>query len=90
MLLHTSGEEIGMFPTLAEIAPHIDDTYLVDHIEKENTLILPFIEEPLAHPEQGAMIGKILSTIPPEKSPTVIPWIIERTPTDRLPGLVDT
>jgi hypothetical protein len=36
------------------------------------------------------MIGKILSTIPPEKSPTVIPWIIEWVLTDRLPGLADT
>jgi hypothetical protein len=114
VLLHTRGEELGMFPVLAELAPHIDETYLFDHederatfaalrgaidagdvtaaqraavvlrehahshIEKENTLILPFVDEHLAPPEQGAMLGKILSTIPPEKMAAVVPWIINR------------
>jgi len=118
VLRHTSGEELGMFPVLAELAPHIDDTYLYDHeeeratfatlreaiaagdveaaqraaislrthasahIEKENTLILPFIEEQLPPPEQGAMVGKILSTIPPERQPVLVPWIVERLSTD--------
>ena len=118
VLLHTRGEELGMFPVLAELAPHIDETYLVDHeherasfaalreaiaagdvpaarraavvlrqhahshIEKENTLILPFVDEHLAVPEQGAMVGKILSTIPPEKMSSVVPWIINRISAD--------
>lgn len=118
VLLHTRGEELGMFPVLAELAPHIDETYLFDHederatftalreaiangdvrgaqraavvlranahshVEKENTLILPFVDEQLPAPEQGAMVGRILSTIPPEKQPTLIPWIVERIPAD--------
>lgn len=118
VLLHTRGEELGMFPVLAELAPHIDETYLFDHederatfaalraaitdgdvraaqrsavvlrqhahshIEKENTLLLPFVEEQLPPPEQGAMLGKILSTIPPEQMPAVVPWIIERISAD--------
>lgn len=118
VLLHTTGEELGLFPVLAEAAPHIDETYLFDHederktfsalrdalasgdlhaarraavllrghahshIEKENTLILPFVDENFAPPDQGAMLGNILSTIPPEKMPAVVPWIIERISPD--------
>lgn len=118
VLLHTQGEEIGLFPVLAELAPHIDETYLFDHederatfaalreaiaagdvtaarraavvlrqhahshIEKENTLILPFVDEHVAAPEQGAMVGKILSTIPPEKMSAAVPWVIDRIPVD--------
>lgn len=118
VLHHTRGEEIGLFPVLAELAPHIDETYLYDHederttfaglraaiadgdvtaarraavvlrehahshIEKENTLILPFVDEHVAASEQGAMLGEILSTIPPEKMSKVVPWIINRVPVD--------
>lgn len=118
VLLHTKGEEVGLFPVVAEMAPHIDETYLFDHeseretfsalgsaisdgdlgaarrsavvlrehahthIEKENTLILPFVDENIAPADQGAMLGEILSTIPPEKMSAVVPWIIERIPID--------
>lgn len=118
VLLHTKGEEHGLFPKLAEAAPHIDETYLFDHederqtfanlrsaidagdlnearraavvlrehahshIEKENTLILPFVDEHFAPPEQGAMLGAILSTIPPEQMSQVVPWIIDRLSAD--------
>jgi hypothetical protein len=118
VLLHTRGEEIGLFPKLAELAPHIDETYLHDHVDeretftalraaidaadltaarraalalrehahshvtKENTYILPLVDERFGAPEQGAMLGEILSTIPPEKMPKVVPWIIDRVPAD--------
>ena len=124
VLLHTSGEEKGLFPVIAEAAPHIDDTYLVDHederqtftelreaigagdleaarraavvlrnhahshIGKENELILPFVEEHFSPPQQGEMIGNILSTIPPEKMPTVVPWIVERISPDEAEAYV--
>jgi len=114
VLLHTKGEELGLFPALADVTPHIDETYLFDHegerstfaalrqaidaedlasarraaamlrqeahshVEKENTFILPLVAESFPPPEQGAMVGKILSTIPPERMPAVVPWIIER------------
>ena len=116
--LHTRGEELGLFPVLAEAAPHIDETYLFDHdeeratfaalreaiagndldaarraavvlrqdarshVEKENTFILPLVVE-LFTPEQGAMLGQILSTIPTERMPAVVPWIIERVSATR-------
>lgn len=118
VLLHTKGEELGLFPAVAEAAPHIDETYLVDHederatfaalreaiaagdlpaarraavvlrgharshITKENTLILPFVAAAFDPPKQAEMIGTILSTIPPEQMTAVVPWIINRIPTD--------
>ena len=124
VLLHTRGEELGLFPVLAEMAPHIDETYLFDHederrtfadlrqaitdndlttarraavvlrqhshshIEKENTLILPFVDENVDPPKQGEMLGNILSTIPPEKMPAVVPWIIERISPDEAEAYV--
>ena len=124
VLLHTHGEEVGLFPVVAELAPHIDETYLFDHederrsftelreaieggdvtsaqraalvlrqhahshIEKENTLILPFVDDNITPPEQGEMVGKILSTIPPEKMPAVVPWIIERISADEAEAYV--
>lgn len=118
VLLHTTGEEQGLFPKVAAAAPHIDETYLFDHederqtftnlrsaiadgdvnearraavvlrehahshIEKENTLILPFVDEHFAPPEQGQMLGEILSTIPSEQMAQVVPWIIDRLSAD--------
>ena len=116
---HTRGEELGLFPLLAEKAPHIDDPYLFDHdserrlltglreaiasgdlaaarrcalllnehtsthIEKENTLILPFVADTFSVPEQVAIVQTILSTIPPDKMAVAVPWIIERLPMDQ-------
>ncbi len=118
VLLHTRGEEIGLFPVIAEMAPHIDETYLHDHVDeretfaalrqavdaadlvearraavvlrehahshiaKENTYILPFVDDHVEPPRQGEMLGHILSTIPPEKMARVVPWIIDRIPID--------
>lgn len=38
MEYHTRGEEIGLFPDLEKKAPHIADTYLVDHVSERETL----------------------------------------------------
>jgi hemerythrin-like domain-containing protein len=120
--LHTRGEEIGLFPVLAEKAPQIDVTYVFDHAEerelfsaiadslkacgegdadaltklrrqtvvlhehaaahirKENTLLIPWVRENIAPPDQGAMVQKILSTISPEQTAVAIPWIVNRIP----------
>ncbi len=124
VLLHTRGEEQGLFPVVAEAAPHIDETYLFDHederrtfaalrtaiggrdlasaqraavvlrehahchIEKENTLILPFVDEHFAPEDQGVMLGNILSTIPAEKMQQVVPWIIDRVSADEAEAYV--
>jgi zinc finger-like protein len=117
---HTHGEEVGLFPKLAEIESHFAQAYLRDHevehklfdelkeavgkvaggdagakttvrrhatairhhvathIGKENELILPFVDEKFPPPEQGAMLGKILSVFTPQDMEKMLPWIVSR------------
>jgi len=52
--------------------------HITSHIRKENELILPAVEDQFTPPEQGAMVGKILSAIPQEKMALAVPWVVER------------
>ena len=121
---HTRGEEIGLFPALAEKVPGLAEAYVFDHrderelfeelaglfercaggdadalsrlrrqvvalsehvhshVRKENELVLPLVHEHFTPPEQGAMVQKILSTIPPEDMQVAVPWIVSRLRTE--------
>ncbi len=63
-------------------------TQTESHIRKENTLILPFICDHFSPPEQGEMVGKIISTIPQEKMAAAVPWIIDRQPVEAAEAYV--
>jgi hemerythrin-like domain-containing protein len=52
------------------------------HIEKENSLVIPELAERLSPPEQGALVGKVLSVIPKEKMPGIVPWVVARQSDD--------
>lgn len=57
--------------------------HLVPHIDKENGWVLPLVEEHFTPPEQGAMVGRILSTIGPEDMARAVPWIMNRISHDQ-------
>jgi len=121
---HTKGEEVGLFPKLAEREPHFAETYLRDHevehalfrdlaaaleslsqgddsahgavrrlasairhhvvthIGKENELVLPYVDASFSPPEQGQMLGQVLSVFTPQDLETFLPWIVARLDDD--------
>jgi len=121
---HTKGEEIGLFPKLAERESHFAETYLRDHevehalfrdlaaaidrlsrgddsarsairrltsairhhvvthIGKENELVIPYVDANFAPPEQGQMLGQVLSVFTPADMETFLPWIVARLDDD--------
>lgn len=48
------------------------------HIEKENSLVLPWLANKFSPPQQGEIVGKVIAAIPKEKMPPLVPWIITR------------
>jgi hypothetical protein len=52
--------------------------HLQTHVRKENELILPYVSKNFSPPEQGAMLQKILSTIPQDAMSWAVPWVVER------------
>lgn len=126
--LHTTGEEKGLFPKLAEKEPGNELHYLFDHkdereltkaaenaarkiasgddspaardelrrktsalshhldlhIRKEEEIVLPAIEKHFSPPEQGAIVGAVLSVYTPQNLQTALPWIVNwLDPADR-------
>lgn len=58
------------------------------HITKENELVLPLVAELFSPPEQGAMVGEILSTIGPEDMAKAVPFIINGCPLEMAAAYV--
>ncbi len=54
------------------------------HIEKENTLLVPIIEDRFSPEEQGAILGRYAGYVPKERLLPGFAWIVERlTPEDQ-------
>lgn len=50
--------------------------HLRRHIRKENELVLPLVHEHFAAPEQGAMVGRIVSVFSPADMAKIVPFIM--------------
>ena len=50
---------------------------LLDHQEREETILWPLTEELFSPPEQGAIVGAILAHVPKEDLPMLIPWMVQ-------------
>lgn len=46
------------------------------HIRKEEELLVPLIERHYDVAEQGAMVGRMMSTFSPEDMAAIVPWLI--------------
>jgi hemerythrin-like domain-containing protein len=50
--------------------------HVVPHVHKEDTLITPLICELFSPSEQGAHIGRMMGSFPPDKMAKVMPWMV--------------
>ncbi len=57
-------------------------TLLHAHSKKEDDLLIPIIDTEISPPDQGAMLGKISSKIPPEFMKSSIPFLFGNLTTD--------
>lgn len=122
---HTDGEELGLYRSLEERAPHVGAAYLHDHVDeqalfrglaelvadagtgagpqllgrvrrqtvaltehlephirKENELVLPLVAQLYDVAEQGAMVGRIMSSFTPVDLGKIVPWMASKMTQD--------
>lgn len=62
--------------------------HLHHHVEKENQLVVPMLCEQFSPAEQGAHMGKMMSSFSPVDMAAVVPWLIRNLQPQRRVGYV--
>ncbi|MSQ32179.1 MAG: hypothetical protein EXR59_02940 [Dehalococcoidia bacterium] len=58
------------------------------HLRKEEDHLIGICEKKFSIPEQGAMVGRMSTHVPPERAPQMLGWMIARVSTDDRVGLL--
>ena len=70
----TKTDEDGALETLAQLAERLADRASL-HMDKEERLLVPFVEEHFNMEEQGAILGGMMQVFPPEFMVKGVPWV---------------
>ena len=72
--LFANPEDTGALDQLARCAEQLADRASL-HMDKEERLLVPFVEEHFSMEEQGAILGGMMQVFPPEFMLKGVPWV---------------